>query len=529
MKYSSPSIFPECLALAALALLTAGPSDAAAADVPGGRGSALFLEKGCAGCHSLRGQGGDVGPSLDGVASRLRAEYIYQWLRDPQAIKPATAMPNLHLTDDERAELVFFLLEQRPNEIAVSTDSKAPSKPIISRVSGWVISNPPDIDPDSRENDYLKLGIDRSYSDQERYSIQDQIQSFIPPIYEPVLTQSAFVLPPGALRFQTSYRNAAKMDAGDVAGQRKLGARFVDFGLERSFVDFDAFLGLDHNMTVRVNIPLAFSRMDTELKPGFFEPVSVFPQGSSRALGDISVFLKKKFVDQGNFPIGLAGVAAVRIPTGSDDERFDGRTTVNIMGADMLLPLPALDAAGMPIPGSADGTFRRFSNDGRLPAPLQPGLGTFGGSFGLFATRILEGGSFYGRGAFHTGALYELRPEHDGIDPGNEATFFFSAVKPVYGDKVALDLSYILKDQQNDSYAGLMLAPTAMGPLPMPRPTFSGGTTQFIGSSLILTPNPLFQVTFSGLVRVDQPAIGPSPDYVFRVALQYTFASGLFK
>lgn len=517
------------LSLLTAAVLVSGPAAAAPPEVAPGRGAALFRDKGCMGCHTLRGQGGEVGPSLDNVGDRLRAEYLYQWLRDPQAIKPASTMPNLHLTDDERAELVFFLLESNSVEEAVDEPSKLASKPIISKVPSGVISNPPDVDPDSIENDYLKMGIERSYSDQQRYSIQDQIQSFIPPLYEPVLTQSAFVLPPGALRFQTSYRHAAGMNAGDVAGQQKIGARFADFDLQRSFVDFDAFLGLDHNLTLRVNVPFAFSTMDAELKPGFFEPVSVFPQAGSRAIGDVSVFLKKKFVDQGNFPVGLAGVAALRIPTGADDERFDPRTTVNIMGADMLLPLPAVDAAGMPIPGSADGTFRRFSNDGRLPAPLQPGLGTWGGSLGLFATRILEGGSFYGRGAFHAGALYELRPEHDGIDPGDEATFFVTAVKPVYGDMLSLDLSYIVKDQQNDSYAGLMLVPTAMGPQVMGRPTFSGGTTQFLGASLIVTPNPLFQVTFSGLMRTAKPEIGPSPDFVFRVALQYTFASGLFK
>ncbi len=504
-------------------------ASAAPADTPPGRGADLFQQKGCSGCHALRGQGGDIGPNLDDVRSRLRAEYLYQWLRDPQAIKPATTMPNLHLTDDERAELVFFMLET-PSAPANASAAAAPTTPVIvSRVPGGVLSNPPDIDRDSHENDYLTMGVDDSYSDQQRYSIQDQIQSFIPPIYEPVLTQSAFVLPPGALRIQSSYRQAAQMDAGDVAGQHQLGARFAAFDLQRSFVDFDAFLGLDHNMTLRVNVPLAFTTMDAELKPGFFEPVSVFPQGSSRALGDISIFLKKKFVDQGNFPIAVAGVAALRLPTGADHERFDARTTVNIMGADMLLPLPAVDASGMPIAGSADGTFRRFSNDGRLPAPLQPGLGTLGGSLGLFATRILEGGSFYGRGAFHAGALYEFRPGHDGFDPGDEATFFLSAVKPVYGDKVALDVSYIVKDQQNDAYAGLMLAPTASGPQVMGRPTFSGGASQFIGGSLIFTPNPLFQMTFSGLVRTAKPAIGASPDYILRVGLQYTFASGLFK
>ncbi len=515
-------------ALFAFAMLLCSTSTAwAAPDPMTGRGEGLFQDKGCAGCHSLHGQGGAVGPTLDDVGNRLRAEYLYQWLRDPAAIKPGTAMPNLHLTDDERAELVFFLVEQRAQGVIAGT-APAP-QPIVARVPGGVISSPPDLDPASRENTYLDDGVDSSYADKERYSIQDQIQSFIPPIYEPVLTQSAFVLPPGALRFQSSYRDVAKIDANDVAGQQTLGARLVDFDLQRSFYDVDALLGLNHNMTLRINVPFLFSRVRQELKPGFFEPVSVFPQGSSREIGDVSVFLKKKFIDQGNFPIALAGVAALRLPTGSDHERFDPRTTVNIMGSDMLLPLPAVDAAGMPIPGTVDGTFRRFSNDGKLPTPLQPGLGTWGGSLGIFATRILEGGSFYGRGAFHLGALYELRPEHNGIDPGNEATVFVSAVKPLWEDSVALDLSYILKDQQNDSYAGLMMVPTAMGPQVMGRPTFSGGTSQFLGSSLIFTPNPLFQITVSGLLRTAKPAVGPSPEFVLRLGFQYTFASGLFK
>lgn len=513
--------------LMATGMSLAPVSTASAQTDPGpGRGESLFRDKGCAGCHTLHGQGGQIGPNLDDVGSRLRAEYLYQWLRDPQAIKPATAMPNLHLTDDERAELVFFLSELRTRGQGMAN---AMASQIITKTAGGVTSNPPDLDISSKENAYLNDGVSKSYADKERYSIQDQIQSFIPPIYEPALTESAFSLPPGALRFKVGYRDAARMDASDVAGQHTLGARFVGFDLQRSFLDFDAFLGLDHNMTLRVNVPLAFTTMNAELKPGFFEPVSVFPQGGSRALGDVSVFLKKKFVDQGNFPIGIAGVAAVRLPTGSSHERFDSRTTVNIMGTDMLLPLPAVGDDGMPIAGTADGTFRRFTNDGRLPSGLQPGLGTWGGSLGLFVTRVLEGGSFYGRGAFHAGALYEFRPQHGGVDPGDDRTLFVSAVKPLHGDSLALDLSYIVKDQQNDAYAGLMMVPTAMGPQIMPRPTFSGGTSQFIGTSLIYTPNPLFQITVSGLLRTAKPAIGPSPEYVLRLAFQYTFASGLFK
>ncbi len=64
----------------------------------------------CVACHSVGGKGGLVGPALDGVASRIDAEYLDRWLANPQAVKPGTAMPNLGLTDDQRAELVAWLV-----------------------------------------------------------------------------------------------------------------------------------------------------------------------------------------------------------------------------------------------------------------------------------------------------------------------------------------------------------------------------------------------------------------------------------
>lgn len=322
------------------------------------------------------------------------------------------------------------------------------------------------------------------------------------------------------------------MDETDVAGQTQIGARFVHFDLERNFTDLDLFLGLNNNYTLRVNVPYVSSRVSQELNPGFLNPISVFPTASSSEFGDISLFLKKKFFDQGNFPFSFAGVAALRFPTGSNDETFDARTTVDTPAGSGLLPLPAVDAMGMPIPGTADGTFRRFSDDGRLPAPLQPGLGTLGGSIGVFATRIFEGNTFFGRGALHAGALYNVRPDNDGVDPGNQLTAFISLVKPLFRDNVAFDLTYLVQDQETDSYDGLMAVPSlppVMPPVVMARPSFSGGTTQFVGASVIVIPNPLFQVTLSALVRVARPELGPSPDTVVRLNFQYTLASGLFK
>jgi len=63
----------------------------------------------CIACHALGGKGGSVGPALDGVASRRTPDDIDRWLQDPQAYKPGTAMPNLHLDDSTRAQLVAWL------------------------------------------------------------------------------------------------------------------------------------------------------------------------------------------------------------------------------------------------------------------------------------------------------------------------------------------------------------------------------------------------------------------------------------
>jgi nitric oxide reductase subunit C len=64
----------------------------------------------CQACHAVGGAGGVVGPSFDGVARRFDAATLDTWLRDPQAVKPGTAMPNLGLSDAVRAELVGWLM-----------------------------------------------------------------------------------------------------------------------------------------------------------------------------------------------------------------------------------------------------------------------------------------------------------------------------------------------------------------------------------------------------------------------------------
>lgn len=94
-----------------------------AAAITGGdpaRGEAMFIQYGCGGCHSVkhvRKATGMVGPPLDGVAIRAvlagRLENtppnMQRWIRDPQAVSPGTAMPDLNVGGGDARDIAAFL------------------------------------------------------------------------------------------------------------------------------------------------------------------------------------------------------------------------------------------------------------------------------------------------------------------------------------------------------------------------------------------------------------------------------------
>ena len=98
------------------------------------RGQALFDAKGCIACHQLHGTGGDVGPSLTTqvpefpqgtwVGDKLQGEWIYAWLKNPQALLPETIEPNMNLTDQEALDLTAFLLSLKNPEYQKNSAGK---------------------------------------------------------------------------------------------------------------------------------------------------------------------------------------------------------------------------------------------------------------------------------------------------------------------------------------------------------------------------------------------------------------------
>jgi len=88
-------------------------------EVPGTE-ERLFIDKGCANCHSVAvlAPSSGKGPSLAGLMTReflgggiLRntPENLMLWLTDPQAAKPGNRMPNTLLTAEERRLLLIYL------------------------------------------------------------------------------------------------------------------------------------------------------------------------------------------------------------------------------------------------------------------------------------------------------------------------------------------------------------------------------------------------------------------------------------
>ena len=122
----------EAKSLVLGALLLAAPGcgddlDRSAALLTGGdpaKGRAAIDRYGCSSCHTIprvRGADALVGPPLDRIGSRMyiagvlenTPENLMRWVRNPPAVDPRTAMPNLHVSEVDARDIAGFLYTLR--------------------------------------------------------------------------------------------------------------------------------------------------------------------------------------------------------------------------------------------------------------------------------------------------------------------------------------------------------------------------------------------------------------------------------
>jgi len=117
---------PRILAAAALAALALTGCNSGPKPPPGvvgdpARGKLALSQYACHSCHKIPGVVGSetyVGRPLEGIAKRPfiagdllnNQANLMHWIRDPQAVQPGTAMPNLGVSEKDARDMSAYLL-----------------------------------------------------------------------------------------------------------------------------------------------------------------------------------------------------------------------------------------------------------------------------------------------------------------------------------------------------------------------------------------------------------------------------------
>ena len=113
------------------AVLLAALAGCQRATDPVARGREYFHAFGCVRCHAIGATGAHYGPDLSYIGFRKTAAWLDLWLGNPHAWKGHTVMPNLHLPESVRKDLVAFLAEQKGE--AFARDGKPWEAPALAK------------------------------------------------------------------------------------------------------------------------------------------------------------------------------------------------------------------------------------------------------------------------------------------------------------------------------------------------------------------------------------------------------------
>ena len=76
---------------------------------PARSGETLVAQLGCQGCHQVKGAGGNLGPTLDGIVESKGMEFVLKKLKNPKFNNASSAMPRFPMSDVEIQAIADYI------------------------------------------------------------------------------------------------------------------------------------------------------------------------------------------------------------------------------------------------------------------------------------------------------------------------------------------------------------------------------------------------------------------------------------
>ena len=74
-----------------------------------GRGQTLVNDFGCMGCHVIGGEGGNLGPALDGVVDKTGRDFVRRKIARPTFDNAASTMPEFPFSANDIESVLLYL------------------------------------------------------------------------------------------------------------------------------------------------------------------------------------------------------------------------------------------------------------------------------------------------------------------------------------------------------------------------------------------------------------------------------------
>jgi len=75
-------------------------------------GEVLITQFGCQGCHQVKGSGGELGPSLDGIVEDKGREFVLKKLIDPKFNNASSAMPQFPMSEEDMKTIINYISKE---------------------------------------------------------------------------------------------------------------------------------------------------------------------------------------------------------------------------------------------------------------------------------------------------------------------------------------------------------------------------------------------------------------------------------